>query len=620
MSVSSVTGIIQPTTSKPVGDYVGRFGRLGPHCWEIKEPVRATYYNEIRPAILAHLDRRVGSVSSQSSIIIVAYMMGRRSTTAAPTVLFVSEDANGRKEARKVVKDSGILSPYRGWKTAQASTDPRWGGDLEQLASGRQAGNVKHPQHSATQVLYNPAQPIKAQGMTLYLELNSEIRTFTASLIRINGTPLYLGPAHTFFPRLDAPASHPLDTSDDFEIDSDDETETILANDEYPDAAMVEFSSEAESSSDDSGSSMEYSDFEDSSSEYSDFSMEFSDFEAHSQSSFNSFEEETLTVPISHNDALHAAEVRPRMLIQEAYTPPLRSLAPFGVLSQWSTDKDWALIEVQQHNDTSIDAFCTGHHDELSSLKTTRPGPAGAAVVTQTTSGGRQTGTISGTTSDIRVPHGKSFQEVFSVKLDGALADGDCGSIVVDANTGELYGHIIAGCQVTGFAYVMAASDILPDLPVYLSEEDEEVDIVETRPINFGLADLAVQNRGAPLMSRVESLRDLSHMVKEHTKGPDSIRNRTYPNIYPWSDLVAILDFDRLSLLAPHWDRPKSLSPIHENTVLPPWLPSEARFVTRAAGPGVFGEIYHYAFGGTSQYVSQYKLYEIHIGLVSDSS
>ena len=57
-----------------------------------------------------------------------------------------------------------------------------------------------------------------------------------------------------------------------------------------------------------------------------------------------------------------------------------------------------------------------------------------------------------------------SFQGVFSINLDGPLADGDCGSAVFDAATGELFGLIVAGCRTTGFAYVMAAHHVFPEL------------------------------------------------------------------------------------------------------------------------------------------------------------
>src|SRR5689334_11814461 len=86
-----ITQIALPSKPASVGDYVGRFGNFGPHCWELNASSRHSYYSDIRPLILAHLDGRIGSISSSGSITIVAYMIGRRASTAAPTVLFVSE-------------------------------------------------------------------------------------------------------------------------------------------------------------------------------------------------------------------------------------------------------------------------------------------------------------------------------------------------------------------------------------------------------------------------------------------------------------------------------------------------------------------------------------------------
>lgn len=100
MPFLSVAGLSIPPPSKSVGDYIGRFGKLGYHCWDLKDSVRNLYTSEILPAVLAHLNRRIGLGSSQNSVIVAAYMIGRRATTAAPTILFVSEDVSCRKEAR----------------------------------------------------------------------------------------------------------------------------------------------------------------------------------------------------------------------------------------------------------------------------------------------------------------------------------------------------------------------------------------------------------------------------------------------------------------------------------------------------------------------------------------
>ncbi|KAF1927305.1 uncharacterized protein M421DRAFT_421704 [Didymella exigua CBS 183.55] len=451
--VEESTRTANPVKPRSVGQYVGRFGTFGPHCWELRDSFRHIYSTDIRPLILTHLGGRIGSVSNQGSITITAYMVGRRASTAAPTVLFVSESDGHRKEARKLVKESGILGQHRGWKTAQASRDPSWGGELEQLASGSSSINAGSPGAPTTEVFYNPSQALRSRGMTLYISHRSGLRVFTANLVRAQGDVYYQGPAHAFFDRIEQPTTKFESAVDDFEIDSDDQTETIRPDDET-DAGTVEVDCQVWSSdeeSEDSGvSSAEDSD--DDNSSQSSFGAEGLDY-ASPRAQHDPPERLFSQLPITDGFSLPKPDI-----------PALASLLPFGTLERWSTDKDWALVKMDIATMPSVAAFLAASHEDLSMLSTARPRSTGTPVVVQTTSSGRLTGIITGTASDTRVPFGSSFEEVFSARLNGPLADGDCGAVVIDAVTGELYGHIIAGCRATGYAQVMAASHVMPDI------------------------------------------------------------------------------------------------------------------------------------------------------------
>jgi hypothetical protein len=50
-----------------------------------------------------------------------------------------------------------------------------------------------------------------------------------------------------------------------------------------------------------------------------------------------------------------------------------------------------------------------------------------------------------------------------TVRLNGSLAKGDCGSWIIDAETRGLYGHIIAGYERPGTAYIKSAQNVLED-------------------------------------------------------------------------------------------------------------------------------------------------------------
>ncbi|KAF9632948.1 Transglutaminase-like protein [Lasiodiplodia theobromae] len=67
------------------------------------------------------------------------------------------------------------------------------------------------------------------------------------------------------------------------------------------------------------------------------------------------------------------------------------------------------------------------------------------------------------------LPGGKKTQELWSVKLDGIVSEGDCGSIVVNEETGNLEGHIVAGSPGSGNAYIIPAHGVLQDIRRRLS-------------------------------------------------------------------------------------------------------------------------------------------------------
>jgi hypothetical protein len=101
-------------------------------------------------------------------------------------------------------------------------------------------------------------------------------------------------------------------------------------------------------------------------------------------------------------------------------------------------------------------------------------------VYTYTASGGKICGILSACPSYTRLSTGISFQKVYIVRLDGPLANGDCGSAVIDAKTGGTYGHLIAGCRTTGTAYILAADQVAEDVVEALPKESA----AKQRPMN----------------------------------------------------------------------------------------------------------------------------------------
>ncbi|KID83242.1 nicotinamide N-methyltransferase [Metarhizium guizhouense ARSEF 977] len=347
-------------------------------------------------------------------------MIGRTEKTASPTVLFISENDHYRKEAREVIKESGILKQHPGFKTAHTSRDPGWEGPLEQLGLCQETkGSIEDQEDGPEREVFYEYTKSLRPAMPIYILHGSSIRVATANVILLEDRLFYLAPSHVFFDRLDNLQTSQLD--DDFEIDSETETE-------------YEGGVEASITSMGSQSTEALSDHDD-----------LSDNELHSKT--------TLDSPQLPNSI--ASSPRPRRLSNSPFaeeqirypqrkvtTPSRASLRQLGILFDWCVDQDWALVEVIERGDINDRA----------------------TVITHTASAGQMTGSILGMPSYARLPRGKLFQEVFSIHLDGPLADGDCGSAIFEAETGELFGHIVAGCRSTGFAYVMAARHVFPKL------------------------------------------------------------------------------------------------------------------------------------------------------------
>jgi hypothetical protein len=85
-------------------------------------------------------------------------------------------------------------------------------------------------------------------------------------------------------------------------------------------------------------------------------------------------------------------------------------------------------------------------------------------------------GVLAGTPSYIRVPSGTKFQQVHALRLEKGLTEGDCGAAVFGEGTDQLLGHIVAGCRSdssTGFAYVIAAEHVIPELEKFAEKATE---------------------------------------------------------------------------------------------------------------------------------------------------
>ncbi|KAL2039880.1 hypothetical protein N7G274_007283 [Stereocaulon virgatum] len=90
--------------------------------------------------------------------------------------------------------------------------------------------------------------------------------------------------------------------------------------------------------------------------------------------------------------------------------------------------------------------------------------PADRSVFVATGTTGSVGGSIMKNLYFIKTGRSRTFQEMWAVRLDRRTILGDCGAWVIDALTGDLYGHIVAGCATSDLAFIIPARKVFDDI------------------------------------------------------------------------------------------------------------------------------------------------------------
>ncbi len=407
----------EPTVS--IGRKIGKFGSKG-LCWEAVGPAREVF-NKIRPRLKEHLESGVETISSW--VTWSMYMIGKTPECASPTILFCCEVPSHRKLVRNVIKESGILDKYPGIKTADAPRPP----DFNQLIRLAEV----HGELGSGTVIEGLAAPHgNACGMELTISAGSSglLRSRRATV----GGVIQLGERYFYFT-----AEHA------FQIDSEEGSDGSFS-DSY-----------------DSENDSDYSIDEDISSEVIEDAKAF-DCAAigklnicHASKSDGSQDEPSSIVS---NISQSMSPTEKRAIKQ---TVRLSSVA-ISSGADPATTLDYSLIEVFDANHQVPNPVHFGEK-ELSVSSIVTDGPRDTTVLA-ITSRGVLPGRLSGTSMCTSMATVSTYQEVYYGVLDSPLEHGDCGSWIIDANTGDLFGHIIAGSPETGAAMIIPALLTFTDL------------------------------------------------------------------------------------------------------------------------------------------------------------
>uniref|UniRef100_A0A0D2XXM2 Uncharacterized protein n=1 Tax=Fusarium oxysporum (strain Fo5176) TaxID=660025 RepID=A0A0D2XXM2_FUSOF len=127
---------------------------------------------------------------------------------------------------------------------------------------------------------------------------------------------------------------------------------------------------------------------------------------------------------------------------------------------------DYALIEVTRPIHCTANKIAPPSFSAKGEAKIQRvvtDGPKDVKILSST-SRGTLTGVMSGTPLYACLPNSSLYQDVYNVLLDSRLEAGDCGSWIIDAESGNLYGHIVAGSPDSGAAIVMPFARVFEDI------------------------------------------------------------------------------------------------------------------------------------------------------------
>jgi hypothetical protein len=452
-----------PDPDASVGKFCGMKGRFS--CWEAKGPAQEAF-SSLSKEIATLLERTCGPVPASSHVIYDIFMVGEIPGTAIPQVMFSCRKSGPRKEAMETLKKSGILGNYPGiesghWQFPPHILDPRllaYGVEPDSRAETATEKILLVPLYTSSSIISSSTSPETMSAMRLYTvdpsEMNGVLHKATVgSLASFAGKIFYLSVSHALVKSGACDIEPLLSTTED---DDDSEFEfggliDVVEDFGSPDGEESELNDsgsmiwEPSGSQDDSNHELTI----DGSSESlnlvgSDISLRIPTEVSYSHNT-NSFKDKSpeLSPPTAN------------------ITENQQSSADFATIFLESTDLDYALIEPSaEHN--IMPALSGLPIISLGNIGKIPPGET--SILTVTGSSGPAYGILSGRPSYIRLLSSRTFQEAYTAIIDGPLMPGDSGSIVLNAETRKVYGHMVVGSTVSRIAYIIPASDVLKDL------------------------------------------------------------------------------------------------------------------------------------------------------------
>ncbi|KAJ5999839.1 hypothetical protein N7481_000248 [Penicillium waksmanii] len=428
------------------------------HCWDATGPARDAF-EQIRQQVIDRLNGARIQVPSSSMIMVDIFMIGKDQARARPYIMFSCRHRESRKAAVAAIKESDILDQCPPGMLLGDWDYPPHLINVRPLASSGVKSNIvinAVEVHEEVTKSYRcrvyPVLDLKS-GKIRALRLatqndstnyGSPCMATIGSVIKLRGKKYYLVPAHVFNATTPDVRSGEMSLSEDSECDIgefDSDDESFSGGQDEADF-MSRHSASAESSDIEEDWDL-------------DSSNTMSDGE--STQAFDERREQPPSIVVANDKAGPSADEMKLFSVNHhafslARPPRLRS-----------DSFDYCLMEIDDESiSTDLPVLSKDTIGQLDGRSVN--------VTAITGSGNILRGILSGRKSCIRLPYATNFVEVLTTQFEDSLQPGVCGSIVRDANTGEIYGHLVAGDTESQFAFIVQAADVLDDAMTRLSE------------------------------------------------------------------------------------------------------------------------------------------------------
>lgn len=429
-----------------VGRHLGKYGKE--EIWEARGPARDAF-NGLAPRIKEYLESSMEPIARRVTWSI--YMVGRTGSTASPVVIFCCEVLESRRHIRKVIKESGILSEYPGIKTGHMRTPPDFNHLVPLTGNRNEQGHRDH-----LSILCSPFG--SACGLKLFNVSESggphAIAT-VGGVIRLGTKFYYTTAAHTLQPP-------PYSTVDQPPEGHPDEKAAYLDSDHEDDVLSLDDSDESDISS-----------------------VTSEDVKWNEISYWGGFGGDTETLErMPSSDSSDGKQAESHQYAEEgtaifSSSPELGELSmnpvgpPFLNLMDaqgCDTGLDYALLEVCSAQHTLENVVRRGKDNSIVRVQSIVRSEPQDANILAVTSRGIIEGYLSGTPAYTCTKGNPSFQKVFSITLSGPLERGDCGTWIIDAKRGDLYGHVVMGSPGSGSALITPFEEIFNNIQCRLGE------------------------------------------------------------------------------------------------------------------------------------------------------